>query len=71
MPALVHDGVPIIDSSVICEYLDEVFPQNSTTATDALGRAKMRAWLRLHHCRRPPLRYPSFNQGAGQEPGRD
>jgi len=26
VPSLVHDGAPVIDSSVICEYLDEVFP---------------------------------------------
>ena len=38
VPTLVHDGEPIIDSSVICEYLDEVFPVNSTTPPDALGR---------------------------------
>ena len=35
VPTLVHDGVPIIDSSVICEYLDEVFPQSSTTPPTA------------------------------------
>ena len=29
VPSLVHDGVVIMDSSVICEYLDEVFPENS------------------------------------------
>ena len=27
MPTLVHDGAVIIDSSVICEFLDEVFPE--------------------------------------------
>ena len=26
VPTLIHDGTPIIDSSVIMEYLDEVFP---------------------------------------------
>ena len=26
VPTVVHDGTPIIDSSVIMEYLDEVFP---------------------------------------------
>ena len=63
VPTLVHDGVPIIDSSVICEYLDEVFPQNSTTPPDALGRAKMRAWLRyIEEVPTPAVRYPSFNR---------
>jgi glutathione S-transferase len=63
VPTLVHDGVPIIDSSVICEYLDEIYPQNSTTPPDAMGRAKMRAWLRyIEEVPTPAVRYPSFNR---------
>lgn len=63
VPTLVHDGVPIIDSSVICEYLDEVFPQNCTTPPDAMGRAHMRAWLRyIEEVPTPAVRYPSFNR---------
>ena len=26
VPTLVHDGVPVIESTLICEYLDETFP---------------------------------------------
>ena len=63
VPTLVHDGVPIIDSSVICEYLDEVFPQHSTTPSDPVGRARMRAWLRyIEEVPTPAVRYPSFNR---------
>lgn len=63
VPTLVHDGVPIIDSSVICEYLDEVFPQKSLTPSEPLGRAKMRAWLRyIEEVPTPAVRYPSFNR---------
>ena len=63
VPTLVHDGVPVIDSSVICEYLDEVFPVNSTTPPDAMGRAQMRAWLRyIEEVPTPAVRYPSFNR---------
>ena len=39
VPTLVHDGVPVIDSPVICEYLDEVFPEASTTPPSALHPA--------------------------------
>jgi glutathione S-transferase len=63
VPTLVHDGAPIIDSSVICEYLDEVFPQMPMCPPDALGRAKMRAWLRyIEEVPTPAVRYPSFNR---------
>jgi len=63
VPTLVHDGVPIIDSAVICEYLDEVFPQNSSTPPEAIGRARMRAWLRyIEEVPTPAIRYPSFNR---------
>ncbi|MSQ52302.1 MAG: glutathione S-transferase family protein [Betaproteobacteria bacterium] len=63
VPTLIHDGVPIIDSSVICEYLDEVFPNHSTTPSDAFGRAHMRAWLRyIEEVPTPAVRYPSFNR---------
>ena len=32
MPALEHDGFRVPDSSVICRYLDEVFPARSNRA---------------------------------------
>jgi glutathione S-transferase len=28
VPTLVHDGRPVIDSSVICEYLEEIAPDD-------------------------------------------
>ncbi len=46
VPTLVHDGEAVVDSSVICEYLDERFPHTPLTPTDPLARAKMRAWMR-------------------------
>ncbi len=47
VPAIRHDGHVLIESTVICEYLCEVFPdpQHLLPAT-AVGRARMRAWLR-------------------------
>lgn len=44
VPTLVHDGVPIIESSVICEYLDEVFPAVPLRPPSARDRARMRVW---------------------------
>jgi glutathione S-transferase len=47
VPALRHDGGVVIESSVICEYLDEVFPENPLSPEEPLERASMRAWLRF------------------------
>lgn len=44
VPTLVHDGVPIIESTLICEYLAESFPGNALIPESPLGRTKMRWW---------------------------
>ncbi len=62
VPTLVHDGQPVVDSSVINEYLDEVFPTVALRPADALGRARMRAWRQyIDEVATPSVRYPSFN----------
>jgi glutathione S-transferase len=43
----VHDGKTIIESAVICEYLDEVFPDPSLKPKDPADRALMRLWTKL------------------------
>lgn len=63
VPTLIHDGNVIIDSSVIMEYLDEVFPQVRLSPETPLGRAHMRKWLRyFEEVPTPAVRYPSFNR---------
>lgn len=63
VPTLVHNGEPVIDSSVIVEYLDEVFPEYGLSPSTALERAKMRAWLRyLEEVPTAAIRVPSFNK---------
>lgn len=62
VPTLVHDGEPIVDSSVICEYLDERFPAPSLVPADPVRRAGMRAWMRyLEEVPTAAVRVPSFN----------
>lgn len=62
-PTLVHDGGVVVDSSVIIEYLDEVFPEPALTPSDPLTRAKMRAWLRfIEEVPTVAIRYPSFQK---------
>lgn len=47
VPTLVHDGVPIVESTVINEYLDEAFAAPPLKPGDALGRARMRLWTKI------------------------
>lgn len=46
VPTLVHDGHAILESTVICEYLDEVFPSPALKPANALDRAEMRLWTK-------------------------
>jgi glutathione S-transferase len=47
VPTLIHDGQVIRESTVICEYLDEVFREPPLTPANAVGRAQMRGWTKL------------------------
>jgi len=42
VPTLVHDGVPIIESTLICEYLEDRYPEPALYPADARLRAKCR-----------------------------
>ena len=44
VPALDHDGRIIIESSLICEYLDDICPDPSLVPADPFDRARMRLW---------------------------
>ena len=44
VPTLVVDGVPIVESTIICEYLDDTYPDIPLRPADAMGRAAMRQW---------------------------
>ena len=63
VPTLVHEGAPVIDSSVIMEYLEEVFPHGRTfVPADPVERARMRALMRfIDEVPTPAVRVPSYN----------
>jgi len=44
VPTLVDNGRVIIESTVICEYLEDAYPENPLLPADAFGRAKVRQW---------------------------
>ena len=63
VPTLVHDGQPVVDSSVICEYLDEVFPEPPLGGATPIKRAEIRAWMRfLEEVPTTAIRAPSINK---------
>jgi glutathione S-transferase len=63
VPTLVHDGAPVIDSAVIMEYLEEIFPDRRTLVpADPLSRARMRALIRfIDEVPTAAIRVPSYN----------
>lgn len=46
VPALVHDGRAIIESTLIIEYIDEVWPDPPLSPPDPYERARMRLWTK-------------------------
>jgi len=63
VPALMHDGQTVLDSSVIVEYLDEVKSAPCCfTPSDPVAKAKMRWMMRyIDEIPTPAIRIPSYN----------
>jgi glutathione S-transferase len=47
VPTLVHDGKPVIESTLICEYLDKVFPEPPLVPSDPWLGSRMRVWSKM------------------------
>jgi glutathione S-transferase len=46
VPTLVHDGRAVTESTLIIEYIDEVWPEPALSPPDAYERARMRIWTK-------------------------
>ena len=46
VPVLVHDGFVLPESTVICEYLEESFPETPLYPLDPRARAAVRLWTK-------------------------
>lgn len=44
VPALVHEGHIVTESTLICEYLDDIFPTPPLLPVDAYARTRVRKW---------------------------
>ncbi len=47
VPALMHEGRPVYESSVINEYLEDIAPRPALRPEDAYQRADMRRWVQV------------------------
>jgi glutathione S-transferase len=48
VPTLVHDGKPVIESTLICEYIDATFPQPPPLIpADPWRQSRMRLWSKM------------------------
>jgi glutathione S-transferase len=47
VPTLLVDGKPIVESTLICEYLEDAFPEPRLAPRDPYLRARMRQWSKL------------------------
>ncbi|MGI9380202.1 MAG: glutathione S-transferase family protein, partial [Methyloligellaceae bacterium] len=47
VPTLIHDGQVIRESTVICEYIDDVFPEPKLKPSNPVACAFMRLWTKL------------------------
>lgn len=46
VPTVVHDGTAIYESTVICEYLDQVFCEPALRPSAAIEQARVRLWTK-------------------------
>lgn len=61
VPTLKHDGRIVLESSIICEYLEDLFPDPPVRAQDVYARALERQWLKYQdEVVHPALRRASF-----------
>ncbi len=46
VPVLIHDGGVLVESTVICEYLEDAFPERPLYPRAPLERAQVRVWTK-------------------------
>ena len=69
VPVLEHDGARIFESSVICEYLEDAFPEPALLPRDPAARAGARFWIDFCNARFMPAYFNLLKSGPG--PGRE
>ncbi|XWS13540.1 hypothetical protein CRYUN_Cryun36dG0045400 [Craigia yunnanensis] len=67
IPVLIHGGKPICESSVILEYIEEIWPQNSLLPSDPYERAIARFWIKFADDKSPSISNIYRTSGEEQE----
>lgn len=65
VPGLEHNGKSIFESSVICEYLEEVFPEPALLPREPWLRAKARFWIDFCNTRFMPAYFNLLKSPVG------
>lgn len=61
VPTLVHDGAVVIESTVICEYIEDAFPRPRLRPVTALDAARMRMWTKaVDELLQPAVKYITY-----------
>lgn len=61
VPTLVHDGEVLVESTVICEYLEDAFPTPPLRPAGAVDRARMRLWTKaVDEQMQPAVKYITY-----------
>ncbi len=67
VPVLKHDGKSIWESSVICEYLEDICPNPSLLPTDPWKRANARFWIDFCNTRFMPTYFNLLKSSKGSK----
>jgi len=61
VPTLVHDGEVFVESTVICEYIEDAFPARPMRPEAPRDRARMRLWMKtVDEQMQPAVKYITY-----------
>lgn len=67
VPVLNHRGASIYESTVICEYLEDVFPKPALLPADPPRRAEARFWIDFCNTRFMPAYFNLLKSSPGRD----